>query len=92
MKTRAALCFTLLLTVILVSACYLPQSEAAAPVEQAGGIQTWIDAPLDGSTIPFAPYEIDIFLPSPSVIPSISSCRGKGLNLLIIVDYFIDNM
>jgi hypothetical protein len=58
MKIRAALCLTWLLTGMLLSACNLPHSEEIAAVEQAGNIQTWIDAPLNGSTIPFASYEI----------------------------------
>ncbi len=40
-----------LLICLLLAACHMPQAESNLP-------QAWIDAPLDGSVLPLAPYEI----------------------------------
>lgn len=40
------------------TACTLPQRAAVPPVEIEGGNQTWFDAPLNGTMIPLAPYEV----------------------------------
>jgi hypothetical protein len=61
MKIRAAGCFILLLIIIQLSACSFPQSgKAVGADKQVGSTRTWIDAPLNGSTIPFKSYEIVI--------------------------------
>jgi Bacterial Ig domain len=41
---------------LLFSGCGPMASEKAVP--QVGSVHTWIDAPLDGSTIPLAPYQV----------------------------------
>jgi hypothetical protein len=82
MKTRTALSFTLLLAILLLSACYLPQSEVVGTNNQAGGIQTWIDAPLDGSTIPFAPndpYEIVLHAFDPAGVTQVELSANGNL-------------
>jgi hypothetical protein len=79
MKIRTALCFILLLTIMFVSACNMPQSEVVGAVEQAGGIQTWIDAPLDGSTIPFASYEIVLHAFDPAGVTQVELSANGNL-------------
>lgn len=48
MKTRKLLLFAVCL---LLAACNMPQNPAS-------GARAWIDAPLDKSTLPMAPYEV----------------------------------
>ena len=43
--------YLLLVACLLLAACNMPQNPAS-------GARAWIDAPLDGSTLPLAPYEI----------------------------------
>jgi hypothetical protein len=84
MKFRAALCFILFLSGMLLNACNMPQSqEAISAVNQVGGIQAWIDAPLDGSTIPFAPYEIVLHAYDPAGVTQVElSANGNLLAAL----------
>lgn len=79
MKIRAALCLTWLLTGMLLSACNLHHSEEIAAVEQAGNIQTWIDAPLDGSTIPLASYEIVLHVFDPAEVRQVELSANGSL-------------
>ena len=59
MGLHRTLCFVVLITCLLITGCNLPGNAATpTPVPQYGAAQTWIDAPLDGSTLPLAPYEI----------------------------------
>lgn len=56
------LCFAL---VGFLSACApTPTGQPVAAVR--GGPMAWIDAPLDGSTLPLAPYEIVFHCSAPS--------------------------
>src|SRR5512145_3353026 len=79
MKMRAALCLIWLLTGMLLSACNLPQSEEIAAAEQAGNLQTWIDAPLDGSTIPLASYEIVLHVFDPAGVRQVELSANGSL-------------
>jgi hypothetical protein len=79
MKIRTALCFILLLTIMFVSACNMPQSEVVGAVEQTGGIQTWIDAPLDGSTITPDPYEIVLHAFDPAGVTQVELSANGNL-------------
>ena len=59
MRLHRTLCFLVLVACLLFSGCNLPGTASTpTPVPKFGAAQTWIDAPLDGSTIPLAPYEI----------------------------------
>ena len=61
MRLQRTLCFLMLVAclLLLLSACNLPGTASTpTPVPQYGAAQAWIDAPLDGSTIPLDPYEI----------------------------------
>jgi hypothetical protein len=49
-----------LLICLLLAACHMPQAESNLP-------QAWIDAPLDGSVLPLAPYEIIFHAFAPGV-------------------------
>lgn len=84
MKFRAALCFILLVMGMFLNACNMPQSEeAVSAVNQVGGIQAWIDAPLNGSTIPFAPYEIILHAYDPAGVTQVElSANGNLLATL----------
>jgi len=59
MRLQRTLCFLMLMACLLLSGCNLPGTASTpTPVHQYGAAQAWIDAPLDGSTIPLDPYEI----------------------------------
>jgi hypothetical protein len=57
MKLKPNLWLAMLLACVSLYACTMPSSPEGD--EQTGSVQTWIDAPLDGSTLPLTPpYEI----------------------------------
>ena len=57
MVKRGVFWMAVLLVCLVLSGCYLRQNVPVA-VQIAGGNQSWFDAPLNGMTIPLAPYEI----------------------------------
>jgi len=58
MRGLLTLCCAASLVCLLLSGCNMPGSAVPTQIPQVGSVRTWIDAPLDGSSIPFAPYEI----------------------------------
>jgi hypothetical protein len=66
---------------LLISGCNMPGS--AAPAPQVGSVRTWIDAPLDGSTIALAPYEVVLHAYDPSGVTEVElSANGSLLATL----------
>jgi hypothetical protein len=66
MKFRLVLCFAVLMVCLPIYGCNMPGPQAR--VGQIGGAQTWMDAPLDGSIIPFVPYEIVLHAYDPASV------------------------
>lgn len=62
---------------LLLSACgsIVPATEAP----QVGSVRTWIDAPLDGSTIPLAPYEVVMHAYDASGVSELELSANGGL-------------
>ncbi len=80
MKIRATVGFILLFTVILLTACSYTQSgKVDAASYQVGALQTWIDAPLDGSTIPLKSYEIVIHAYDPVGVTQVELSANGNL-------------
>lgn len=80
MKMRVALNLFILLTVVLLSACNFPSRQAVVDSNnQVGSIQIWIDAPLDGSTIPFVSYEIVLHAYDPAGVTQVELSANGNL-------------
>ncbi len=69
MKRPATLCLAVLWMCLLLYGCTWPT--APEKIGQIGSVQTWIDAPLDGSTIPLAPYEIVLHAYDPAGVTQV---------------------
>lgn len=69
MKFRPILCSAVLLICLSLYGCSMPLFQA--DVGQIGSVQAWIDAPLDGSTIPLAPYEIVLHAYDPASVTQV---------------------
>jgi predicted small secreted protein len=69
MKHRSILWLAVLLACLSLYACNMPSPQGEDG--QTGNVQTWIDAPLDGSTIPFAPYEIVVHAYDPAGVTQV---------------------
>jgi hypothetical protein len=66
---------------LLLYGCNLPS--APETIGQIGSVQTWIDAPLDGSTIPLAPYEIVLHAYDPAGVTQVElNANGSLLTTL----------
>jgi predicted small secreted protein len=63
------LCFFVLLVCLSLFGCNMPLSSGSDG--QVGNVQTWIDAPLNGSTIPLAPYEIVLHAYDPAGVTQV---------------------
>ncbi len=63
------------LLICLLAACNMPQAESNLP-------QAWIDAPLDGSVLPLAPYEIVLHAFAPGA-PAAVELTINGQSVLV---------
>ena len=79
MKFRPGICFAVLLVCLsLLYGCNMPSTQPEGG--QIGGTQTWIDAPLDGSTIPFTPpYEIVLHAYDPASVTQVELYANGSL-------------
>jgi hypothetical protein len=57
MNKCRVLCLSMVIIVLLFTACNVPQV-SQAPLVTAGGPKAWIDAPLDGNRLRLEPYEV----------------------------------
>jgi hypothetical protein len=70
MKFRPILSFAVLLVCVSLYGCNMPGPQGEDG--QTGSVQAWIDAPLDGSTIPLAtPYEIVLHAYDPASVTQV---------------------
>lgn len=77
MRTPISLVCCALISSLLLSGCNMMAPAPQAP--QVGSVQTWIDAPLDGSTIPFAPYEIVLHAYDPTGVTQVELMANGSL-------------
>ncbi len=57
--SKRRIAWTLLVILgLYLPACNMPQQAGAPPGQSEGGNQAWFDAPLNGTSIPLAPYEV----------------------------------
>lgn len=81
-------CCALLISVVS-SGCNMMAASMQAP--QTGSVHTWIDAPLDGSTIPLAPYEVVLHAYDASGVTEVElSANGSVLTTLPNADAGLD--
>ena len=55
---KKKICMLIGLVGFILAACDQPVRATALPTSQPGPSQTWIDAPLNNSTLPLIPYTI----------------------------------
>jgi hypothetical protein len=71
MRFPRTLYFLVLIACLALSGCKLPAASPTPVAPQYSAARTWIDAPLDGSTIPLAPYEIVIHAYDPAGVSQV---------------------